>query len=212
MGKYQKGINGSFRGLIGTAVGSKWNGIEYMRSRPARSGKPPSQKQRMQHARFSLVQRFVSSMGSLFSFSFDGAGNGKSGANIAFTQIYRNALSGLYPTYGLDYAQALVSKGGLLNAGAPAASAAGNGMIKVTWTDNSGVAYANATDKSIIVVHCPGLQKSTYSLDGATRSSGLDTINVNAFTGKTVHTWLTFISDDEAEIATSVYTGEVVVS
>ena len=59
MGKYIKGILGSFLGKVGTVIGSSWKGIEYMRSRGKKSSKPPTQAQLIQQAKFKLLVRFV---------------------------------------------------------------------------------------------------------------------------------------------------------
>jgi hypothetical protein len=41
MGKISKGILGGFSGTVGTVVGGKWKGIDYMRSKPSiRKGAP----------------------------------------------------------------------------------------------------------------------------------------------------------------------------
>ena len=163
MGTYQKGILGSFQGKVGTVIGSSWNGIEYMRSLGRRSNKTPTQKQLVQRAKFSLVTRFVNSMGRLLMISFRDTAIHMTGINSAFAYNFDHAIAGDYPDFSLDYARVLVSKGQLHNAVNPVALASGNGVVTVNWEDNSGTAMANAADKSIVVVYCPELSRWSRS-------------------------------------------------
>ena len=212
MGKYQKGILGGFNGTIGTVVGATWKGIDYMKSRNRKSGKARTQAQLEQQARFGLVTRFVSTMGKLLMFTFKDSAVKMTGINSAFAYNYEQGLVGAYPTFSLNYSKVLVSKGQLLNAGNPVATANGNGNLKFDWLDNSGAAMANADDRCIVVIHCPELNQTIYNTEAALRSAGTASIAVSNFAGKQVETWVSFASADGSQIATSIYTGSVTVS
>ena len=54
MGRISKGILGGFAGTVGTVIGGKWRGIEYMRSRPTGGRSNPSTLQLAQRIRFAL--------------------------------------------------------------------------------------------------------------------------------------------------------------
>ena len=212
MGKYQKGILGGFNGTIGTVVGATWKGIDYMKSRNRKSGKARTQAQLEQQARFGLVTRFVSTMGKLLMFTFKDSAVKMTGINSAFAYNYEQGLVGAYPTFSLNYSKVLVSKGQLLNAGNPVATANGNGNLKFDWLDNSGAAMANADDRCIVVIHCPELNQTIYNTEAALRSAGTASIAVSNFAGKQVETWVSFASADGSQTATSIYTGSVTVS
>ena len=77
-------------------------------------------------------------------------GSKMSAVNAAFYN-YDHAMGGIYPVFAFNFSKVLISKGNLHPANTPAA-AAGKGIIKLTWGDNSGAALANATDKCILVV------------------------------------------------------------
>ena len=55
MGRISKGIPGGFAGTVGTVVGSKWRGIEYMRSQPTGGRSNPSTLQLAQRNRFAVA-------------------------------------------------------------------------------------------------------------------------------------------------------------
>lgn len=211
MGTYDKGILGGFRGKIGTVVGSKWKGIEYMKSKMGKRTKAASPAQLEQQAKFAMLIRFVTSIGKLLMKTFGGFAVNKTGTNSAFAYNFENAIIGIYPDFSLDYAKVLISKGQLHNANNVTATAAGGGIVQFNWIDNSGVAMANATDRSVLVAYCPELKRAVYIENGAARNAGTSTLNAGIFTGKTVETWVGFISADGTEVATSVYTGPVIV-
>jgi hypothetical protein len=212
MAKFEKGILGSFRGRVGTVVGASWKGTDYIKSRNSKSSKPPTEKQTEQRARFAFVMKFISPIAELYAHTFKDVSAKMTGINSAFRYNYDHALTGTYPAFAMDYSKVLISKGQLHNAINPTASAAGGGIIKFGWGDNSGNAMANADDKSILVVYCRELDQYVYTTTGAARNAGSDSLNVGNFTGKTVETWVGFITADGKDVATSVYTGELVVS
>lgn len=212
MGKLDKGILGHFTGKVGTVVGSKWRGVEYMRSKAGKSKRQPTAKQLEQQAKFRLVAKFVKALTSLVRTSFNDPTKDMTGPNRALAYNIKNAIAGIYPSFTLDYSKAGVSEGVLHNAPNPAALASGSGIIKFSWTPNTG-ANANDDDTCVGVVYCPEEKQAVYStLGGASRSAGTDELNAQLFTGKTVETWIFFVSADGTKISSSTYTGTLVVS
>ena len=207
MGTYQTGVLSKFSGAIGPVVGATWKGKTYMRMRPRKSNIPRSQAQLEQQARFSLLQGFLLSMREVVMLGFKDSAIQMTGINSAFAYNYKHAITGAFPVFALNYSKVLVSAGQLLIAADTVAEAAGNGRIRFSWTDNSGMAMANANDKCMIVVYCPEQKRSMYTTAGAERSVGSYTIDAGIFAGKTTETWLAFISADGLDVATSIYTG-----
>jgi len=209
MAKFEKGILGHFNGKVGTVVGSTWRGVSYMKSKPTKGNRIPSQKQKEQQDKFRLISRFIKALLVLLRQSFSNGGN-MSAVNHAFSYNIMHAIMGVYPTYSLDYSKVLVSDGSLVPVTGAAAVASGNGGVKFNWTPNSGLG-AGDTDRFIGVVYCPELNQAVYTTNGAaTRITGTADIDATLFAGKTVETWGFFISDYAT--AASVYTGQLVVS
>ena len=211
MGKFQVGILGGFEGKVGTVVGGRWKGIDYMRHKGRKSNKPPTQAQLEQQARFAMVGSFTSKIGKLLEVSFKDTPS-LTGVNVAFSDIYKKAITGVYPSFALDYSKILISKGVLQNAALPVATPAGAGAVKFDWVDNTSDSLANADDKAIIVVYCPELQQAIYTKAGVNRSAATQTLSVANFTGKIVETWFSFVSADGKEYVSSIFTGEITVS
>lgn len=212
MGIISKGILGGFSGSVGTVIGGSWKGITYMRSQPARRTNNPTQAQLEQQAKFGLSIRFVTVLSGLFALTFRNYAHKMTGTNSALSYLLKNAITGTYPSYAIDYSKVLISRGDLPNAQNPTATAAAGSNINFAWVDNSGTGKANSDDKAILVVYCPAMRLALYSTTGATRSDGSQQYNAAVFQGEVVQTYVGFISADNKEIATSIFTGQLTVS
>ncbi len=211
MGKFEVGVLGNFDGKIGTVVGAKWKGIEYMRHKGRKSKKPPTAAQLEQRAKFTCVIKLVNTLTNVLAACYPDSPK-KTALNHAFSDIYDKALTGTYPTFSLDYSKVSISKGHLHNANDPVAEAAGNGIIKFSWNDNSDGNVANKDDKSVLAMYCPELDETVYTLSGAQRDAGSASLNVMNYKGKVVETWIAFMSADGQLVSTSRYTGQLTVS
>jgi hypothetical protein len=212
MGRISKGILGGFSGTVGTVVGGNWRGIDYMRSQPKRRNFSSSRKQLEQQLRFGLMTKFQQPVNSLLNVSFKSYAIRMTGANSALSYNIRNAVKGSFPDYEIDYSLFLMSRGDLPNAQNPTATAAAGSQVNFAWTSNVGTGKASGTDKAILVVYCPEMRSCMYTTSGAERSAGSDSLNVSSYSGKTVETWIGFFSENEREVATSIYTGSIVIT
>ena len=212
MGSITKGILGGFSGKVGTVVGGTWKGVSFMRSRPEKSSRPPTMKQTIQQAKFSLVIKFVSTMGPLLMITFNDYAVRMTGINKVVSYLLKNALTGSYPNIDLNYGLVMISRGDLHNATNPSASTRGNGVILFRWINNAGMGMAKDTDKAILVVYCEELNSTLYTYTGAERSSLEQSFDCLLFVGKVVHTYIGFISENEKDISNSIYTGQMTVS
>lgn len=212
MGTISKGILGGFSGKVGNVVGGNWKGIDYMRSKAARRNFKPTQPQLEQQLKFALAVRFIQTITALVEISFGDFAVRKTGFNSAVSYTLKNAVTGTYPVFNLQFADVLVSRGDLPNVLAPTVTVAAGGLVTWAWTDNSGVGIARPTDKALLVVHSPALNQSIYTTGSAGRSALSDTLNLASFSGQDVHCWIGFISEDGQNVSTSLYNGMIRVS
>src|SRR6185503_19313947 len=182
------------------------------RSKSSRRNFDPSEKQLAQQLKFALVMRFLQPMSALLSITFRDFAIKKTGINSAFAYTMQNAITGVYPSFLIDYSQALVSRGDLPNSLAPAVTSGAGSILTFSWTDNSGVGSAKATDQAILVAYCPVRQQAIYTTAGGLRSALTGELNLLPFSGLAVETWIGFIAADGGNIASSIFTGEVTVS
>ena len=134
MGRISKGILGGFSGKVGTVVGGNWKGIDYMRSQSFTRRSNFSQAQLEQQAKFALSVKFLQPISALVEETFRDFAIKMSGQNNALRYTLKNAVTGSFPSFTIDYTMALVSRGDLPNALSPAVATAA-GAVNFTWTD-----------------------------------------------------------------------------
>ena len=210
MASIKKGILGGFSGKVGTVVGGRWKGIDYMRSIPV-GNTSSSTAQLAQRAKFALAAGFIRSLGALVNFSFKDAGQNMTSQNSALSHALKNAVIGEYPEFTIDYSLVQVARGTLPNAASPVALAQAQGKIGFTWTANGGQGKARKSDKAILVAYLPERSECIFTTT-ADRELGTAVLDVPSFAGREVHTWLAFVSEEGGDISTSIYTGKIAVS
>lgn len=210
MARLRQGILGPVSGSVGTIVGASWKDIDYIRSKSSGSRGEPTPAQLDNQLKFSLLMDFISTMTELLNQTFSRYAINMSESNAAFAYNYHNAISGTSPNYTIDYANALVSRGDLANAAGVAASVT-NKTIHFTWTDNSGLGLAAATDKAVLVAYCRNYDLTVFSIGSATRSAQAATLDVTNFNGFPVETWIAFLSNDGLNASNSIHTGQLTV-
>jgi Family of unknown function (DUF6266) len=212
MGTINKGILGGFSGKVGTVIGGNWKGIDYMRSKAGRRNFKPTEAQLEQQLKFGLAIKFVQTMSGLVETSFGNFAFRKTGINSAISYTLKNAITGVYPAFGIAYPLVLVSRGDMPNVLAPSVTVGGGSVLTWSWTDNSGVGIARATDKAMLVAYCPAFNQCIYTTGSANRSTVTDSLNLSSFSGQNVHCWIGFISQNGRNVASSLYNGMFTVS
>ena len=208
MGITQLGILGDISGKVGPVVGSNWRGINTVRARPKRSKKDPTQQQTEQRDKFKLAATFAKGFAPLSAVTFADGINKQTGYNKVMAHSIKSAITGVWPAYQLDYSHVLVGRGSLPNVQAPAAAAGAAGIVSWHWTPLI-MGKANVNDTAVLVVYCEALGMGAYTTTGAVRGASAGSLNVPGLSGQTVHTWISFLSLDGKDAATSLYTGQV---
>jgi hypothetical protein len=208
MGTIKQGILGGFSGKVGTVIGGSWKGISYMRSQAQSIKNPRTEAQMEQRSKFALTLAFLKPVTAYVRTGFKTYANKQTAFNAAMSYVVKNAVTGTYPDYALDFSLALVSRGSLMPA-ENAAAVAGTGKIAFTWTDNSGVGDAMATDLAMPLVFNKDKGEAVFNTAAATRADGTAEVNTPAdWVGDKVELYLGFISADGKTVANSVSLGE----
>lgn len=210
MGTIEKGYMGGFKGLLGTAVGSKWKGKSVVKSRPPRKRTtPPTELQLQQQAKFALIIAFLKPIRTLLNETYrKSAAGDMSGHNMAFS-VNKDAVTGVYPAIVIDYSKVQLSQGSLSNADAPAAASTAAGKLVFTWTDNSDGENELISDTAFVAAYNSDTKRWVQKQKIATRNAGSCTLDVPAFSGKPVQTYIGFMSANRKKISDSLYTGVV---
>jgi hypothetical protein len=212
MGTIKQGILGGFSGKVGTVIGGSWKGISYMRGQAQNIKNPRTDGQMSQRTKFALELGFLKPMTNLVRTGFKLYQHKQTAFNAAMSYTLANTITGNYPDYTLQFATALVSKGNLTPTANATAEAAG-GNIVFAWEDNSGVGSAKQTDKALIGILNPAKAEAITDTAGAERSTETQTVVLPAdWAGDEVQVYLGFISEDNREVANSVYLGSIAVA
>ena len=211
MGTIKQGILGGFSGKVGTVIGSSWKGISYMRGQAQHVKNPRSAGQVNQRTKFALVLSFLQPVVPYIRVGYKSQAAKQTEFNAAFSYTIKNAVTGSYPSYALDFTKIVVSKGGLTQVtGATATWDNNRNEVKIDWTDNSGVGNALATDKAMPFIYNKAKGETIYDTAGATRATHTQSLTVpNDWEGDKVEVYLGMVSEDGKEVADSIYLGEV---
>ena len=118
-------------------------------------------------------------------------------------------IRGLPPELKIDYSKILVASGNRFNTERATAKPMGDNVLFKWEADLIPKDYA--TDKAILVVYCEALNKCIFTTMGPPRTARKARIDVTAFRGQAVHTWLSFITADGKQVADSIYTGRLII-
>ncbi|MEX1135773.1 MAG: DUF6266 family protein [Balneolales bacterium] len=204
MAKMKDGIFGGISGKIGeiVSVRSPWGLI--IRSKPTPNN-PQSPLQQANRSGFAQINNLLT---KILPFIKQGYKNVKVGYPLdrAKSVNLTVARSGEQGNEYINYPFLKVAEGMLLSAKDAICSFAANGDLVFNWTDNSGEGNARATDRAMLLVICPELQHSEYTLKGATRDSGQDSLVIPpALLDKELHAYIAFVSKNEKLISDSAY-------
>ncbi len=211
MGTIKQGILGGFSGKVGTVIGGSWKGIAYMRSQAQSVKNPRTEAQMEQRSKFALTLAFLKPITNYIRTGYKTYANKQTAFNAAMSYICKNAIAGTYPDYSLDYQSVLVSRGSLTPAENATATAIA-GKIQFSWTDNSGVSDALATDLAMPLIFNNDTKEAIFNTSAATRADSSVEINVPAdWVGNEVEPYIAFISADGKNVSNSVYLGDKVI-
>ena len=211
MGTFKKGIMGGFTGKVGSIVGSSWNGVTVMKSLPKDRKGGFSDSQLQQQAKFALIIKFLQPLSDFMNLAYKKVASRMTGFNKVLSDNLRGAITGVYPAFTVDYPKVLLSKGSLTGATTATAASAAAGKLTFTWTDNSGSGKALSSDLVFVAAYNEELNHWIFFPNAAARNAGTYTLDVTGLSGKTVQTYIGFISADRTRTANSMYTGAVVV-
>lgn len=213
MGKINQGILGGFSGKVGNVIGGNWKGIDYMRVKPASVHNPRTEGQMDQRTRFAQVLQFLQPMKDFIKVGYKNYAIKMTQFNSAMSYILKNAVTGSFPNYTIDYANALISRGSLAGALNGSATSSTAGTIEFTWYDNSNGGNAQATDKALILAYNKTKGEAVFVTDGALRTAGTQTLTVpDDFSGDAVECFIAFISADGLSVSNSKYVGSITVA
>ncbi len=209
MGRYKKGILGNIRGKVGTVIGSRWKGIDYLRSLSGPRQGEPTEAQKQQQARFGYGVRFLQPFHPVLRIGFRTQVKKKSPLNAALSDFMTTALTGSYPDFQADYNRLRMAKGTMAPPSETQVTLA-NDLLQFTWSTNTSSGDAKEDDTTLIVA-CGDNMWPSFSIGEFTRADGTATLALpSAEAGATLYCYLAFVgSGERIAVSNSVLVGTV---
>jgi hypothetical protein len=132
--------------------------------------------------------------------------------NSAMSYNLKNALTGEYPDFAVDYARALLAKGNLLAALNGASESIVANSIAFSWTVNSNDVDAFASDIAIVVAYNPAKNEASYLIEGSRADGNLTLLVPERFSGDEVQCYIAFKAAAGSKVSNSTYLGAVTVA
>jgi hypothetical protein len=212
MARLKGSILDQLSGSIGPVVGATWRGIPYLRTKPAINNrkKKSSDAQAATRIRFALAAKLLREMRPVVELGFRDEAVEKTGMNAAISYVMKHAITGEFPAFKIAFDHVLISRGKLPNVEQATVAAHAPEAIQFSWTNNEGMGKATGDDKVLLVAYSEEGNDVEFII-GANRHTGAEMLPMKGYSGLPVHTWISFISADNRDVANSLYLGKVVV-
>ena len=168
----------------------------------------PVRKLSLQQEKQLIASRFVKALKPLLFITYRFTCEKVSYYRCAMNHVL-HWVSGSPPNLVIDYSRVLVASGNRFNTERAVAKPIGE-TILFKW-ENDLIPNDYATDKVILVAYSEPLNKCIFTTMGPPRSACKAKLEVAAFRGQAIHTWLSFITADGRQVADSIYTGKLIV-
>jgi hypothetical protein len=213
MARLKNGILGGMTGVLGPVDSYILRGQYIVRSRRQKSNKPLSQKQQAFLGRMKTVTNFLHpQLTEVINIGFAYAATGKiqTANNLASSYLYKNAISGEYPDYQIDYPNVRFTEGPISTQGINATVVIEENQLRFSWTPD--LTYARNNDHVILVAYAPSLNEAVYTLCGAKRKEGTDILKLPDATWKgiAIETYIAFKAENSMLCSNSIYLGQII--
>ncbi len=210
MATYNDGPLGGFSGKLGPVVGSTWRDLKILRSLPSKSEKPPSAAQLLQRLKMAVTMEFLTPIRPLLKVTFRKNLKDKGGFDTAKSYFMKEALVASESGWEVVYEKALMSSGDLRGLTSPSISIEADELIHLQWTNDSGQAMANVTDKLLVVLYLPTLNQFEIFEDVAKRQDGTAVIPYPSYyISLEAQCWGSFGAHNDSKYSVSTYLGAV---
>ena len=211
MATNEQGILGGFSGKVGTVVGGNWNGIDFMRGKPAHIANPRTAGQLDQRVRMATIIKFLGPLKAFLRVGFKKQAIKMSAFNAATSYNLAHAITGTYPDYMVDYLKVLICQGKLAGALNPQINPSTSGQVEFTWKDNSSANGALRDDMAVLVVYNAKKGFAVTSFAGNSREGGSEVITLPSnFAGDEVQCYIAFQNARQTVISDSQFAGRIV--
>ena len=213
MGKLNDSLLSGSSGRTGRLVVANVAGTEILRVRPRKKTTPPSPKQLLIQNRMKKCYDFILPYKGYASVYF--------GYRQGMRSSYNQAITNLLNAFKLDYALMTISpdfpeiefsRGNLLAAVPTGIDSATVGALSVEWYNNSGANPDRLADQLQLLYYEESHKSPVFLENLGERTDTTVTVPLPPYlSGKELHVWIAFRSQDGVESSISAYAGSVVI-
>jgi hypothetical protein len=209
MATYTNGINGNFRGKVGTVIGSSWKGKPYMKSLHSKRTIPPHEKEQLNRDKFAMAHRWLKPVTDFVRAGYKGYSGTVEGFLAAKSYLLKNAFEGVGADMVVNPALMKVSYGDLpLPANITAIKAAPN-KLQVSW-ETCKKKQPGAFDQVMILAYDIEKGFANNNITGQFRYVGTDTLYITpAIPERIYHIYVAFVAADRSRQSDSIYLGTI---
>lgn len=209
MARFTQGINGPFKGKVGTVIGASWKGIPYMRSLPVKRTSKPSEKELHNRRRWALSQQWLQPLTEFVRLGFKGYSPKSEGFVAAKSYLLRHAMEGERESLGINPSLVKLSWGNLPLPNNLQMTRPDGGLIQFTWEPKIYEDMAHPGDQIMLLGYNVEKQNAIVKLYGQVRYHGSDVLDLATGKPGTFHLYAAFIAHDRSRQSDSVYFGTV---
>lgn len=216
MGNVKTGILSDISGAVGPIVGAVLKGLNVIRKLPAKSSKAATQGQIDQRLKFALIMQLVRTLSEVIQTGFQSFTGLVSPRNGAMSYNLKHAITGVSPTFAVDYDKVLISKGPLINGSELELTDLGARKLQITWDlancDSKAKDKIRETDICNAIFYSEERGMFMESVDILRSAKTLDTTISKYFAGMYMHVFVFFVSADGKLVSNSQYLGKVLIT
>jgi hypothetical protein len=205
MATYIDGINGNFRGKVGTVIGSSWKGIPYMKSLHSKRTIPPHEKEQLNRNKFAMAHRWLQPVTDFVRVGYKGYTETVEGFLAAKSYLLKNAFQGEGADLLINPALMKVSYGDLLLTDNITVVKTAPNELQVSW-NGSNKKQPGAFDQAMILAYDIENGKAIFNITGQFRYVGADTLSITPATPERIyHIYVAFVAADRSRQSDSIY-------
>ena len=200
------------RGKLGDLVYYSYRGKRIVRRASTGKRINSSQIQLEHQAKFKVMGNFLRSLHDFLKVTYKVYNRNKTGYQKAFSENYRVALSGTYPSFSIDYSKVRLGNGILPNAMDPLVNSPEPGKLVFSWGENDKGDRSMSSDQFYVAIYSEKFKQWYFNFKNAERYKKFCRVDATYFSGTRVQVYIGFVSADGKQVSTPLYTGALTVS
>jgi len=195
----------NFTGTIGNMIFYQRGGKTFVRSKPAMLKDRQSEAQLAQREKFKLVHEFLAPYKKVLSKTFVDTTGSRTAYQNAFSYNLKNAVSGTYPDYKMDFRKVFLSRGEVALPTQITIKKQDTGFL-IEWDTSVNAEACEPDDTFVLIASHNFYPNIHYRFTGIPRSEGHYLWDNNLFEAHSMpDVWVAFRNADETAVSESRY-------